>query len=144
MSRLPWVKTSRGGSGKSIIYHGQYFWSNWSGDREHLYYKQPDWWGREGFIGSFTGCCHFCGLGIDDAVRRFKPTKKTRTEFTVWKKCELGFCGRMTVSMNGYQYWAKHFPEKRKVAIYDSHLGRTPIGYLPETAVPLYLRREMR
>ncbi|MEN9524296.1 MAG: hypothetical protein RL536_365 [Candidatus Parcubacteria bacterium] len=146
MSReeLHWVKSPKGSSGgRELIYRGQYFWSKWYGGGEHLYSDHPKLAG-EGFIGAFTGCCHFCNLGIDDAVRRFKPRKKTRTQYTNWRRCDVGFCNRMTVLVNGYKYWAKHVPSERKVAVYASHLGRTPIGYLPERLVPVELLLKMK
>ncbi len=144
--KIQWVKRPDFIGGMETIYRGQYFWRKWYA-MEALYHLAPDsvgHWHDRGHLGNFFSCCHFCRLGLEDAVRRFRPTKQTRTQYTDWRKCEVGFCHRMTVLVDGRLYWAKHFPEKRKVAIYNSHLGRTPMGFLPETMVPPELRRAMR
>lgn len=141
--RLVWFKRPRGEC-RELIYRNQHFWRFGVA----VFHKRSNGIVRKGVpsahLGNFWNRCERCGFCSEVAIRLFKPTNKTRTKYTDWKKCEVGFCHRMTVLINGHQYWAKHIPEKRKVAIFNSHLGRTPIGYLPETMVPLVLRKEMR
>ncbi len=131
-TKLKWVsRPKRKKTCKELIYKGQHFCVFLG----YLYPWRPN-----------TGRGKPIGMWFEtDKIQKFQSTKRTKTQFTDWEKCEVGNCHRLTVLVDGRNiYWAKHDPKKRKVFVFNTHLGRTPIGYLPETAVPLKLRRLMR
>lgn len=147
---LAWVgRPARPGTNQELIYRGQHFCITICHGGISLYCGRPHSKGivhRERFIGSFDFCpCRFCGRGSRDVeVRRFRPTKKNRTKYTDWQKCSVGYCHRMTLLIDGHKYWAKLDPTKHRVLIFNAHLARTPIGSVPETMVPLEIRKLMK
>ncbi len=135
--RINWVACPpRSGGGYETIYNGQYFWKKQFGGivLSSIY---------EGF-GGFPDNrsirhndhrCVYCGLGLDDAVKRFKPTKKSKTVYSGWKRCSVGYCRRLTFLINGRRYWARFNPELNRIQVWNQHHGRTPIGTLPKSLI---------
>src|SRR3989344_338087 len=138
---LKWVKCRKGWRGEELIWKGQYFWSFWINGNHHLAWGRDDW---EGTIGCYEYRCPFCGLGFEDAVRRFKPTRKSRTIYSDWRPCALGHCRRLTVKINGRMYWASYSSVLGRVLIFNSHRKGEQIGSLPKSVIPMRLRELSR
>lgn len=102
--------------------------------------------GMRHFIGSFCCTCAKCGYNKNVAVREFKPTNLTRTQYTNWTQCAFGHCDRLTFRINGYDrlFWAEYDPKKRKVAIFGSHRSLRPIGHVSVSLVPQDIRKALR
>ncbi len=152
MPRKPdvnWVHCPKVG-GHETIYKNQYFWKKMygayflstlgAGMERELHWRKR----RKYYIGTFSAHrCHFCNLSLDDAVLRYTPTPETKTRYTNWERCTMGFCKRLTLLINGKRYWAKFNLKTGKFDIFNLHLGRTPIGSLPVRFVPVELRSQL-
>jgi hypothetical protein len=136
--KINWVKRPKGG-GEETIYRNQYFFRKQYGGID-LY--TIDSAGEQIYIRHNNHNCIYCYLGFSDAIRLFKKTDKTRTKYTDWQKCDLGYCRSLSFQIGSRKYWAKYNPVIRRFDVFNIHKGRKSIGTLPIYMIPKEFHKE--
>lgn len=136
--KTKWVKRPKGG-GEETIFRNQYFFRKQFGG---ISLHTVDSLGNEEYIRHNDIPCVYCRLGFNDALIRFKITDKTRTKYSDWEVCKLGFCKRLKFKIANRDYWAKFDTTIKRFLIYNVHTGRKSIGTLPKYIIPKKFHRD--
>lgn len=150
--RIVWHKCHKPRRGYETLYRGQYFrQATYNGGASYSLWTTRNKEGRgldgnRHYLGNFCCTCQKCGYNQETAIREFKPTSLTRTQFIAWTQCAFGHCDRLTFRINGLEqiFWAEYVPEKRKVLVFSKHCSLRPIGHISSSLVPASIRKAVR
>jgi hypothetical protein len=80
--------------------------------------------------------CHFPSRDFDALVKHYRPTLKKQTVYEDWKPCYGGHCDRLSVKIDGREFWAKLNPETKRVEIFGSHRSLRILGSVSKRLLP--------